>query len=204
MIFSPLSFAQNSEQQIVLNDVSGIISATESKQYETVMDYFHPAIFELVDRNSMKNSLENMYKGNEEFKMELIPTPKNSLKVSSIRSSKTVENSEYVFVHYSLQFKMISQKEEFYDILGNYSEKATNIQIQISRQGFSSDFIDSRTVLVKTTSMMIGVKDSETQNEWKYIAFGPENGSFLTQILSEEIVNDAENYYYDILSLEKQ
>ncbi len=203
LIFSTLSFGQNSEQQTVLNDVSEMIMATENQKFEAVIDYMHPAIFELVDKNTMKASLQQMSKGNEEFKMEIIPVQKNSLKVSSVRESKSTEGRRYAFIHYPFQFKMISQKEEFYDILGNLTERALNIRLQFNRQRLYPEFVDNYTLLIKTTSMMIGIKDNETQDSWKYINFDP-NHEFLAEIFSEELFNDAKNYYYDILSLEKQ
>ena len=202
LIFSTLSFGQNSEQKAVLKDVSKLITATENKKFEIIIDYLHPALFKVLDRNTIKMSMEQMYRGNDEYKMEIAPILKNTIQVSSIRESKSTEGRSYIIIHYPFKFKIISQKEAFYDILGYYSEKAENVLLQYNRQGIYPKFTDSHTVEIEMLNMMIGIKDNETQDSWKYINFDP-NHEFLAEIFSEEIFNDAKNYYYDVQSSTK-
>lgn len=168
MAVVPLFGQSNADAKTIISkDANTINDAMLSGDLDTILDYTYPAVFNRVDRNSMKSVFNQLFSGNDELKIE-IQKPDHFF-IEVVEVAETSDHVKYALVTHPVKMKMIFLKTTFepdqYSMIENlYAEK-----------GFKAKFSGNNALIIERTSIMIALNDKITKGTWKYVNFDEEN-----------------------------
>ncbi|AZA78390.1 hypothetical protein EG347_13135 [Chryseobacterium sp. G0186] len=194
-ICSGFMLAQSAEQKKILEDSKAFMSLFEKKDYEGMLDMTHPAIFEKIDRKMMADTFNSLFKGNDEFKIEMIDADKNIFSVSDVFT--TQDTTKYAFSTYLMKMKMIFLKETF-----DEDKKKMMIGL-MEAQGMKAQFLNDTTLEMSRESMILALNDKSTGNTWKYLNYDEANPLYIS-IVPVEVMKKAKEYYANLLIKQRE
>ncbi len=187
--FSLSVFGQSSDQKKILSDVQSMIVATETKDYDHILDLSHPKVFEYVDRNTLKSVFVSTFEGNDEFSVEIIGTKNKVLNISEIFVDGT---SQFAFVDYPLSMKMTLKNENI------DKEGQETMTKMMNAQGMDVTFLNGNTFVIKKLGMIIAINNEDTNKRWSYTNYDAKN-PLSVKIIPVEVLKKANDYYAQLL-----
>lgn len=188
-VFSNLFLAQTAEREHIEQEAYNFMLYLEKKEYDKILDFSHPKIFEYASREEMKALIKMTFEGDEELRVELPSVKREDFQASEF--FKTEEGGVYALIVYPLSMKLKFLKQTF-------DEESKKVAIGLfDLRDMKAEFIDESTVKVDKTSLTIALKDTSTHGEWKYINHDENNPLYL-KILSKSIIKHAKDYLFSV------
>ncbi|WP_313808064.1 hypothetical protein [Flavobacterium sp.] len=159
-------------------DAKKVYDATYNMDFNTILDYTYPKIFDIVDRNTMYETLDKTFQ-NDEFSIRFV-NPTANFKYSDI---KTIGNQKFCLISYNNALRMKFEEpldEETVSIMTEAfqsSMKNYKITYEKERNGF----------LLEGPDMLIAISDSLTKNEWRFLNHDEDQIDFLDKILTTSV-----------------
>lgn len=194
IIFSSFFLAQTSDQKKIFEDAVGFMKYTESKDYDKILDLTHPALFEKMDREIIKNSFKAIFEGNDDFSLQLLTKEAEGFEVSEVYKQG---NTKYAFVTHPTHIIM-----SFKNKISDPTHQKMMVDM-MEAQGMKAKFINDSSIEMTKQSMMLALNDASTKNTWKYLNYDESNYLYLS-IVPEEIMKKAKSYYADFLIKKKE
>lgn len=103
------SSAQSKDEKGIRSDLATYIELTENQQFDALMDYVHPKVFDIVSRELMVETFESIFNDpSMEFKF-------NGFKINKIYPTVKNGKEKYALVDYQSGMNMKMIGEEFTD-----------------------------------------------------------------------------------------
>lgn len=165
------------------SDCQKIYDATYNMDFDKILDYTYPKLFDIIDRESMYQVLDQTFQ-NEELRIRFVH-PNPSFTFSDI---KEIDGKKLCIIHYNNAARMIFEEK----LSDNEAEK-----LEESLKGAMTNkkitFEKSRNAFyMEGKETMIAVSDEHTQNKWRFINYDPSQKELLNMMLGEKIVSQLE------------
>lgn len=172
-------FAQdNNDSEPIKNDFEAIINYTNNQEIGKILDMSYPRMFEIMPRDAMESMISSAME-----KIGVKVTYGNTDPNLRISKISTIGDAQIVLGKYNQKMAMTFDNEQMVDMIMSVGNKAY--------PDYTLEKSNSNTVVLDGVSYLLAIKDSYTDNAWKYINYS-DNKSLLEQILSSDIFSAAE------------
>lgn len=177
ILLNYLCFSQSLET--LKADCVKMYESTYNMEFEKILDYTHPKVFEIADRETMLTILDETFQ-NDQLRIRLVH-PKTTFTFSEV---KEIDGKKICVVEYPQAMRMIfenplSEEEK------NSIEKSLKTTMTSKKVTFEKDrnafYIDGKDI-------MIAVSEEATQNQWKLINYDKNQPQLLNMVLGENVV----------------
>lgn len=184
--------AQEADARLELDSLAlKMFTDTNKGDFGALLDMTHPALFDLVPRETMLTIIKSTFEGTDEFSIELskkVP----EYKISAVFKDEE-NNTDYAFVSYNMNMNMTFHNETFDD-----EAKETMINL-MKLQDMHVAFISNNSLDIEMANRItIMIKDDVTNNKWALINYDP-NSPLFYQILSKTVLEKAKDYYQNLM-----
>lgn len=171
-----LTFAQ--EKKDILPLAEDLVQKTLSGEYETVLDYTYPKIFDIVSREQMMQLFQSMLK-NDQFEI-MFNEIDNDLQLGD---EKRIHDGKYVMVEYNNSLSI-----KFHEMEGMDPDFMLNMFKNAYPDGEVSYDKTEQKFDIETISKMLAISDEYTQGEWRFLNVNDSDRTMMQMILSEDII----------------
>lgn len=185
LFLSVTFYAQNSDQKQILSDSKALVEYMQMRDYDKMLDLTHPEMLKKFKKEDIVTLLKTTLEGNGLFKIELDAVPDSQIRVSEIFTSGN--GGRYAFVTYPISMKMTFAEQKF------DAEQKNLMSSMMAAEGLEVTFLNDQSLLTKTTSLSVALKDKTTGNKWKYVNQNAKNPLY-NSIVSAEIREKAAEY----------
>ena len=164
LLFSFVTFSQTLES--LKKDTKKMYEATYVMDFETVLNYTHPKVLEMVTREQMIKVLNNSFE-NENFKVRLV----NENPTFTFSEITKIEGKTLCLITYTNAMRMTFEKKitpENAEALLKSFKESDEYKTLIFEQERNSFFLEGKTT-------MIAVAEDSTKNEWKFVNYSKSN-----------------------------
>ncbi|WP_040280658.1 hypothetical protein [Psychroserpens damuponensis] len=181
LFISVSSFAQSSSAEITKNAQTYYDYMT-AQNFDGVLDYMYPKVFEMASRAQMKAGMEQMF-SSPDMKIEFL-----SNDVTNVSEEKIVENITYAAVFYNSKMKMtfLSEKdksaEDQKSFLG-FMEVTMNSQF--GEENVTSD-PETMSLVINMDATMFAIKDPQYDG-WKFLGNDDAMKQLVDSIIPESV-----------------
>ena len=168
------NFAQSLET--LKNETVKIYNASYNMDFETILDLTYPKVFDIVNRETMLSSLDNLFQ-NKTMKVRFI-YPKVNFIYSDI---KEIEGKKFCVINYknamriTFDEKLNQEKVAIFLKSMNEAKKYNTVQFETERNSF----------FLEGNSILIAISDQFSKNQWTFL--NHDSGDFFVQIFSASI-----------------
>ncbi|MCK8478990.1 hypothetical protein [Psychroserpens algicola] len=183
LLFTLSSFSQS--QAEIRKHAQTYYDYMTNQNFDGVLDYMYPKVFEVASREQMKAGMEQMF-SSKDMTIEFV-----SNNVTSVTDNKVYEGVTYAAVFYNSKMRMtfVSEKDKpeedrkgFLDFM-----KAT-MDSQFGADNVTSDF-KTMSLVVNMDSSMFAIKDPKYK-DWKFIGNDDAMKQLVDTIVPEKIRTD--------------
>lgn len=171
-------FLQAQSDKRLIERLDSTLTATRHKDFNTVLDFTYPKIFDIVERDQMMSVLRSTFE-NDQFIIGL-----DSLRILNVGPVIKVGTGEYVKIRHTMlmifQYKDTSNQENI------EVEKLTanTMAMQYGDENVSYDE-KTRSIRVFTKPEMVAIRD-EKSSEWTFLNYKKDD-MFVDYLLSKEV-----------------
>lgn len=174
-----LTFAQSEEA--LKKNAKLMYQASYNLNFETVLDYTYPKIFDIASREQLSQILQNSFQ-NEQFKIRLV-FPEVTLKYGKI---KEIDGKKVVLITYVSAMRMTFE-QKFY---GNEAQEMLMGLKQSLPEKKVSYEPNTNSFFIEGTDAMIAISDNHTNKTWKFITYDKVQRPMLVQMLGENLLKE--------------
>lgn len=158
-----------------------MINASTKLNFEEILDYTYPKLFEIISKEQMKEVLKATF-SNEQFGISFL----NIEPDFQFRNITKIENKTLCVIKYKLGMAMHFNE--------TVDEQTVSTMIQtLESQGEAYQEVkfdkEKNTFFIKGISTMIGIVDELTNNKWKFITYDKNQKQLNEMLLSATILN---------------
>lgn len=168
------NFAQSLET--LKNETVKIYNASYNMDFETILDLTYPKVFDIVNRETMLSSLDNLFQ-NKTMKVRFI-YPKVNFIYSDI---KEIEGKKFCVINYknamriTFDEKLNQEKVAIFLKSMNEAKKYNTVQFETERNSF----------FLEGNSILIAISDQFSKNQWTFL--NHDSDEFFLQIFNATI-----------------
>lgn len=153
------------------------VEHTVKGEYEKLMDYTYPKIFDLVPRDVLAKMFRDMLKA-DGFTISIVNTAPNF----TYGEIKKIDNAYYSVIEHDLHMNLVFDDPiEDADI----DDTVNAFKTAMKSNDISYDKL-TRTLKIKKRAQMIAVADALTKNQWMYI--NNDGGPLLAKLIPEKAI----------------
>ncbi|MFT4780522.1 MAG: hypothetical protein ACJAZK_002965 [Psychroserpens sp.] len=163
LLFTSASFAQSHTAEITKN-AQIYYDYMTAQNFDGVLDYMYPKVFEMAPRAQMKAGMEQMF-SSPEMKIEFI-----SNDVTKVSEEKVVEKITYAAVFYNSKMKMTfvsEQNKPEEDRKGFLDMMKSTMDSQFGAANVASD-LKTMSLVINMDATMFAIKDPQYTG-WKFL-----------------------------------
>lgn len=158
--------------------ITKMYQVTVDADFETLMDYTYPKIFEIAPREQLMQAMKGMLNG-PEFNVTVLTTPPNF----EYGPIKKIGGGSYCVVQHDLLMKMA-----FKEPVNDEGQKAMIESFKTTLKASMVTFdAKENAFTVKKRTEVIAVADKLTNNQWKFLNTGAD--ALMEKMLGKEVVN---------------
>jgi hypothetical protein len=173
------------EDTSLVNRLNAILSLTQIKDLEKVMDYTYPKLFTIAPREAMIAAMKSAFES-EDFNIEL-----DSLKILKIFPIFKINDTSYVKVRHSMLMKM--KYIEPYDSTQK-EEKEFMVSLMSQKFGEGNVRYDpiANSLNIFMTPDMVGIKTAASK--WTFANLNEDNPQMLDMLFGKQLLNKLKEY----------
>jgi len=181
-LFMTLSVVAQSHKEVIIKEAQTYYDYMTNQNFDGVLDYMYPKVFEMASRDQMKAGMEQMF-SSPEMKIEFLNND-----VTSVSDKKEVEGVTYAAVYYNSKMKMTflseldkpeGDKKTFIDFM-----KAT-MDTQFGVENVTSD-VETMSLVINMDANMFAIKDPKYDG-WKFIGNDDAMQVLVNSIIPESV-----------------
>ncbi|TPV35021.1 hypothetical protein FJ651_05700 [Paucihalobacter ruber] len=176
-------FAQT-DQQVIQATAQTYMNAVKNKDIDKMLDAMLPDVFEMVNRNQLKMSMEQMF-NNPNMIIEYL-----SAKIFDISETVRHKDNKYARINYDSSFKMLFPSDD--GISAEENKSMLNSMKSVLESQFGKDSIvlnyDESSVTVNSNSYMYAVSSPKFDG-WKFINDDNAMGQLAKNIIPAEVIS---------------
>ena len=168
------SYSQSLET--LKNETVKMYDASYSMDFETILDLTYPKVFEIVNRETMLSSLDNLFQ-NKTMKVRFV-FPAVAFTYSDI---KVIEDKKFCVINYKNAMRITFDEKLTEDRVAiflksmNDTKKYTTVKFETEKNSF----------FLEGNSILIAVSDERSKNSWTFI--NHDSDAFFVQIFNDNI-----------------
>lgn len=179
ILINYLCFSQSIET--LKSDCAKMYDATYNMEFEKILDYTHPKVFEIVDRETMLTVLDETFQ-NDQLRIRLVH-PKTTFTVLEV---KEIDGKRICVVEYPQAMRMI-----FENPLSDEEKNSIEESLKTTMPSKKITFEKNRNAFyIDGKDIMIAVSEESTKNQWKLINYDKNQPQLLNMILGENVVKE--------------
>lgn len=172
-----LGFSQSLEQ--LKTEAKQFYEAQYNMDFEKIVSYMHPNVFNRIDKESLLNALDQSYQ-NEQFRMRLV-FPKTTFTFSEIIDT---EGKKICKIEYPQTIRMIFEKP-----LSEEEKSAIEQSILTSKPSLKLRFEKDRNAFfIEGSEILLAISDEATLNQWKLMMYDPSQKQEFAIMLGENVI----------------
>lgn len=179
LLFTVTAIAQ--DKQSLQQKAREMYEVTVNNDYDKILDYTYPKIFELVPREQMKEILSSLF-NSPELEVTILDTPPEF----TYGDIKKINDGYYCLVQHNLSMKMVFAEKIAVD------QQA--VLVQGMKKAMATDKVTfdekENAITIHKRAEMIAVSDSYTVNKWSFANNNKEQGNFMNMLFSEAVINE--------------
>jgi hypothetical protein len=150
--------------------------ASYTMDFETILDLTYPKVFDIVNRETMLTTLDNLFQ-NKTMKVRFVH-PKVTFTYADI---KEIEGKKFCVINYknamriTFEEKLTQDRADIFLKSMNETKKYTTVKFETERNSF----------LLEGNSILIAVSDELSRNRWTFL--NHDNDVFFVQIFNVTI-----------------
>lgn len=162
-------------------ETNKMYNATSRMNFEEILDFSYPKLFDIVSREQMKEVLEMTF-SNEQFDISFLPITPNF----DYAPIKKIDNKTLCLIKYDLGMSM-----HFNETLDDETIEIMTNALKSQGESYSDIKFDKEknTFIIKGISTMIAISDDVTENKWKFITYDKNKRQIAEMLLSDSILN---------------
>jgi len=162
-------------------ETNKMFKATSKMNYDEILDFTYPKLFDIISREQMKELLEMTF-NNEDFTISFLQLDPNF----DYGPIKKIENKSLCMIKYNLGMAM-----QFNEVVDDETIEVMINTLKAQGESYNDVKFDKakNTFLIKGISTMIGVADEITDNKWKFITYDKSKRQIAEMLLSDSILN---------------
>lgn len=178
--------AYGQQDTALVNRINQMLTLTQKKDLEKIMDYTYPKLFKIVPRELMITTLKETY-DTEEFSIEI-----DSLKIISIFPVFVIRDTSYVKVRHTMLMRM-----KYKQALDTNDMEGKNMLVSILGQKYGEGNVrfdaaaNSLNIFMKPD--VVGIKD-KTSNTWTFANLDDDNPALLEMLFSQAVRDKLKQY----------
>ncbi len=158
-------------------DTQKMYDASYNMDYETILDYTHPKILELVSRDQMILAMEHTFE-NEELKIRFV----HSNPTFNYSDVKTIDGRSFCRVSYVNTMRMtfedtLTQKRAE-EMVEDFKSSGDYLMVRFEK--------DRNSFFIEGNSTMIAISDEYTKGTWKFINYSKRQTADSEMIVGKE------------------
>lgn len=189
LLGSCLSPALAQKDTALYNRLNKVILATEQLDWDLILDYTYPLLFELVDREQMKAAMQHSFDG-EDVSMKI-----DSVRIDTIFPMFTVGKGKYVKVIHTMRLRMIPKVKP-----DSTAEEEEELDPETMTEFLETEFGEgnvkydtaSKTFILYTRSQLVAILD-ELSPRWTFVNF-QEKSPMAGLLFSKEVLDRLATY----------
>ena len=163
------------------DETTKMYNSTSKMNFEEILDFSYPKLFDIVSREQMKQMLEATF-SNEQFDISFLPIAPNF----DYAPIKKIDNKSLCIIKYNIGMSMHFNEP--------IEDETVEIMINtLKAQGESYSDVkfnkEKNTFIIKGISTMIAIADDITENKWKFITYDKNKRQIAEMLLSDSILN---------------
>lgn len=177
LLFSQVTFAQDLTS--LKQEANKIYTATATLDYDIIMDYTYPKIYEIISREQMKELLIQTFNGNEQMKIKILNVAPNF----NYGVIKKIDDQNFCLVDHNLEMDLtLTEKIE-----GEEVEMMTELMKSAMECESVTFNQQTNTFNIKKRATMIAIADAATNNQWRFINKDKEN-ALVSKLFSKKVI----------------
>ena len=160
-------------------DTKKMYDASYTMDFENVLNYTHPKVFETVTREQMIQALNDSFE-NENFKIRLV----HENPTFTFSELKKIDDKTLCIITYTNAIRMTLVEKvtpEKAEILLNSFKQSNEYKTLIFEKERNSFFLEGK-------ATMIAVAEESTKNEWKFVNYTSSKEKMAESILGENVM----------------
>ena len=178
-------FGNAQEDTSLVNRVNAILSFTQVKDLEKVMEYTYPKLFTIVPRESMIAAMKIAF-DSEDFTIEL-----DSVKILKIFPIFKINDTSYVKVRHTMLMK-IKYIEPYDSLQKELKEYMVSFMSQKYGEGNVRFDPVANSLNIFMTPDMVGVKTNSTK--WTFANLNEDNPKMLNMLFGKKVLDKLKEY----------
>lgn len=179
LLFHFTSFSQNAE--ILKSDVKKMYDASYNLAFEEVMNYTHPKVFEMANKEDVLAAMEYAF-DNETMRIRLVHV-NPTFTYSEI---KMIEGKSFCLINYTNAMRM------------TFENKLSGDEIETMKKSFldSGEYKtvqyekDRNSFFLEGNAFMIAVADETTQGKWKFVNYSKTQAQLAEMLLGAKVIKE--------------
>ncbi|MEY8849377.1 hypothetical protein AB9K26_11205 [Psychroserpens sp. XS_ASV72] len=183
-----LSSLAQSDKTIIQNHVETYFEYMTNQNFDGVLDYMYPKVFDMAPRSQMKLGMEQMFNA-EGMKIAFL-----SNDVTNVSDLIDFEGKNYALINYNSKMKMTflseqNQPEE--DQKGFLTFMKATMETQFG-EGNVTDELETMSLIVNMDATMYAIKDPNYEG-WKLLGNDDAMKTLVDTIIPEEVKSKVQN-----------
>ena len=173
------------EDTSLVNKLNAMLSFTQAKDFEKVMEYTYPKLFTILPQKSMIGSMKFAF-DSEDFTVEL-----DSLKILKIFPIFKINDTSYVKVRHTMLMKI-----KFLEPYDTLKKELKEIMVSFMSQKYGEENVRldpvANSVNVFVTPDIVGIKDNSSK--WTFVNLNEDKPQILNMLFSKEVLDKLKEY----------
>lgn len=159
-------------------DTKKVYDASYNIDFDAILNYSYPKLFELVDRTQMTQVLESNFQ-NPEFSVRFVyPNP-----TFNYSEMKKINNQTFCIIRYNGAIRMKYEKP--------LTDQLANGMLTTFKQHMAGKKVsyekERNSFLIEGESVLIAISDNLTQNKWRFLNYDAGQLEFIDKMITESV-----------------
>lgn len=180
-----LSISAQSHKEIITKEAQTYYDYMTNQNFDGVLDYMYPKVFEMAPREQMKMGMQQMF-NSPDMKIEFLNND-----ITNVSEAKEVDGVTYAAVYYNSKMKMTFVSEL------DKSEEDKSSFIQFMKGTMASQFgeenveadAETMSLVINMDATMFAIKDPKFDG-WKFLGNDDAMQMVVNSIIPEDVRTD--------------
>ena len=178
-------FANAQDDTSLVNRINAMLSFTQVKDLEKVVEYTYPKLFTIVPKESLIAAMKTAFES-EDFIIEL-----DSIKILKIFPIFKINDTSYVKVKHTMLMKM-----KYIEPYDSTQKEQKEFMVSLMSQKFGEGNVRfdpvANSVNIFMTPDMVGIKDKSSK--WTFANLNEDNPQMLNMLFSKQVLDKLKEY----------
>lgn len=180
LLFCFSSFCLQAQEKAEIIPLAEEMLASVQKDYNSILDYTYPKVFDLVTREQMTALFDQMF-NNDAFSINIMPAKNAALEISEV---KEIKGCKYALLSYNSEMQLQFKTE--IEISPNDMKNALLMSFPNAKIDYDEA---NNTYNISLEQKNLVISDEYTQGNWRFLNANKNDKELLKLLIDEQILN---------------